>query len=137
MPDVDIIGGLIDWLRERDSRLVLDRMTTKFGNKNWINSWFNVRTLRGPHLGQVTLIYPGRIPPGLQYDFRDSDNFGFLYCRKEWLQLYDADIFDEILETAQALREGRRVNWHKWFRYKDGDVTIHRVESPSWPPKFM
>jgi hypothetical protein len=133
---IDIIGGLVDWLIEHDSNLKFERGTTDFSHGNYLNSWFNVRSLHGKMLGQVTLIYPGRIPPGLQYDFGVRDH-ELLYCRHEWLNLCDPSVFAEILATAQALRDEKPVAWHKYFRYKPGSSTIHRVKDTSWPPKFM
>lgn len=137
--EIDVIGCLMEFLKERDSNLKLERRWTQLpSGERFNNSWFDVRNPQsGTILGQVTLIYPGCIPPGLQYDLRTYDRHGELYCRKEWRTIYDATIFDDILKTSQALRDRKPVIWHKFFRYKPNDPTIHRVVDTSWPPKFM
>jgi hypothetical protein len=138
---IDVIGGLIDWLREHETGLVFERTNTKFTSVTWPNSWFFIYGSNTVLLGQVTLVWPGSVPPGLQYDFRTSDKYGFLYCRKEWQSIYAATIFDDVLETARSLEDGKPVAWHKFFRYtasnKGRTETIHRVRDTSWPPKFM
>ena len=138
--EVDIIGGLMDWLGVQDQSL----RTIRGDSWNGYDClWFDLTSApeeaakKGTYLGVVTLIWPGNIPPGLQYDYSTRDEHGLLYCRKEWDKLLDPTIFDEVLTTAQTIRAKRPVKWHKFFRLKPDDPTIHRVVDPSWPPKFM
>jgi hypothetical protein len=122
---IDIIGGLIDWLKEQDSSFEYQRGASMRG---YVATWFLIH-LKSPSaeyalgtggVGQITLVWPSRIPPGLQYDAMQYDEHGPYWGRKEWPTIHDGTIFDEILETARSLRDGKQVLWHKIFRNVNG-----------------